>query len=465
MQWRTQGSTTWSSTDEALTGGKTTHTLELPPLVQGTTYELQVQARNSDTVNYVNSEFSAVATLIVPTKLTTPNQPTIAEGGSNADGYALSWNAISNASGYQLQWRIQGSTDGPSSYVNTSGTSYTFTPTVAHQDNTLELQVKAQGDGTNYVDSDLSTAVTLAVPITGGQLPKPTNVYWDGVNSLCWDPVPHATDYDWMGSFSSSSPSSIGWADPVRNDDGDIIQYCRTYTNYNVGDRVAVTATSSDSRFTDSERVYVTIDRLPLPKLATPELLFPATTGAHLDTVRWNAVENAIGYEIRWGLQGSEQLTVVSVDAASGATRYALRWYATDEVYRLHETTDSATTVIYTFPDSSIVDSMSYIIQVLARANTDTHEDSDWSAIHSSLMWPTATPTQDPNPPPPPATSVPVATEAPTIIYTNFWYDYTQGLCEDGISLCNYRRQCFSYYWSNDPSASYEGCHSWELFT
>ena len=96
LQWRVQGTLPWTGQHD--TGGATSHILALPPLSQGTTYELQVQALNSDIIHYVNSEFSPTATLIVPTKLATPNQPTVG-AGDNAGGYPISWNAISNAAG------------------------------------------------------------------------------------------------------------------------------------------------------------------------------------------------------------------------------------------------------------------------------------------------------------------------------------------------------------------------------
>ena len=75
LQWRTQGSTEWSSDDEARTSGATSHILMLPPLSQGTTYELQVQALSGDLVHFVDSEFSATATQIVPPNWTRPISP------------------------------------------------------------------------------------------------------------------------------------------------------------------------------------------------------------------------------------------------------------------------------------------------------------------------------------------------------------------------------------------------------
>ena len=301
---------------------------------------------------------------------------------------------------------------------------------------------------------------TPTVTLTpGGRLSAPTNVYWDGIDSLCWDPVPHATGYGYRGFYTSASSSAIGWVRAITDDNDVIIRYCRDYTNFGVGDRVAVSAISSDPRFTESERVTVVIDRIPLPQLDTPALLFPATTNAHLDTVRWNAIDNAIGYQLRWRLLGSGEWAVVIVNASTGATRYALRWYATDEVYRLHETTNTGTSVIYTFP--AIQDEMTYTLQVLARANTATHEDSEWSALHPSLMWPTATPRATARPtsrPGPDPTDVP----SNDPVYTRFWTETRiEASCSGAGIPCRFERECFEYYRPNNPSRLYTECGPW----
>ena len=155
-------------------------------VIDGTTFTAtqsgiyQVQAVGDGSL-YLNSELSAAVTVTV-TEPTTPVQlasPTLTNKGN-----VLSWNAIENATGYQLY------KDGSSYQAQLSATTTTYTATESGS-----YQVMAIGDGTNYSNSKLSTAVTVTVtePTTPIQLPAP---YVEGTgNYLTWDPVPHATGY------------------------------------------------------------------------------------------------------------------------------------------------------------------------------------------------------------------------------------------------------------------------------
>ena len=84
-----------------------------------------MRALSDDTVHYFRSSFSPEATLIVPTKLGTPDQPTV--GGDLRDGYTISWNAIPNASDYRLQWRVQGTLPWTGQHDTGGTTSHTLT--------------------------------------------------------------------------------------------------------------------------------------------------------------------------------------------------------------------------------------------------------------------------------------------------------------------------------------------------
>ncbi|MBR0224685.1 MAG: fibronectin type III domain-containing protein, partial [Thermoguttaceae bacterium] len=147
-------------------------TLTIEELDAETTYYVKVYAAGDGT-NYTDSSYSAVQsvrTREVPTeKLATP---TIAATTATTNSVAVTWGAVENASGYVVAYKK--STD--SDYtVLPSTTMTTRTIVNLNADTTYDVKVYAEGDGTNYADSDYSAVKSVkTLPIGSVETPSVT---------------------------------------------------------------------------------------------------------------------------------------------------------------------------------------------------------------------------------------------------------------------------------------------------
>jgi len=134
-----------------------------------------------------------------PTKLTTPTGLSRTAGNAQV---ALSWTDVANESNYALQYRT--GTSGAWTDWGTDPAADATSATITGLTNgqLYQFRIRAEGDGTNYSESDWSTPVagTPVAPSTptATQLAAPASLSataGDGQVVLSWDVVANASNY------------------------------------------------------------------------------------------------------------------------------------------------------------------------------------------------------------------------------------------------------------------------------
>lgn len=174
----------------------------------------------------------------------------------------LSWSAIANASSYTLykDGEIYAEAIVGESYIPTVNGSY---------------QVMAVGDGTNYSNSELSTAVTVTItePTTPIQLPAP---YVEGTgNYLTWDAVPHAEGYQLYKDGSAFGDVIV------------ITMFTATQTGVYQVQAIGDGVSYSNSPLSNSHSVTI-----------VPQLPAPVITLNDSGYITWSPVNGAISYGV-----------------------------------------------------------------------------------------------------------------------------------------------------------------------
>ena len=292
----------------------------LPWIRQGKTYDLQVQALSGDAVHYVHSESSPTATLIIPAKLGTPNQPS--SSGNLDDGYTISWNAIPNAAGYQLRWRVQSTPDWPTdTRANTTGAT-SYEPTGLQQGTTYEFQVKAlDGGSAYYEDSGFSPTETLIVPTRLDTPNQPTvsSGSLDAGYAVSWNSIPNASDYRLQWRVQGTLP----WSDVVASTGGATSHtIIPTAAQQGATYDLQVQALNSDTTRYVHSGFSPTATLIVPTRLNTPN---QPTSSGNLDdgyTISWNTIPNAAGYQLRWRVQSTPDWPTDTRANTTGATSY-----------------------------------------------------------------------------------------------------------------------------------------------
>jgi len=134
-----------------------------------------------------------------PTKLTTPTGLSRTAGNAQV---ALSWTDVANESNYALQYRAGTSGAWTDWGTDPAADATSATITGLTNDQLYQFRIRAEGDGTNYSDSDWSTPVagTPVAPSTptATQLATPASLSataGDGQVVLSWDVVANASNY------------------------------------------------------------------------------------------------------------------------------------------------------------------------------------------------------------------------------------------------------------------------------
>ena len=182
LRYKVGSSPDWTVMTEAVTGMSTT----LSKLAAGTTYDVQVRARNADGMSPWSISGSG-ATLPAPTNAVpdAPAAPTVATAKAQGS-LDVSWTAPSdNGSAiidYRLQYRVQGSANWTVMTEAVTGTTTTLSRMPAST--TYEVQVRARNanGSSDWSKSGMgTTAAPPAVPVVRGQLTE-FKLVGDGVS-------------------------------------------------------------------------------------------------------------------------------------------------------------------------------------------------------------------------------------------------------------------------------------------
>ncbi len=145
VQWRVNGTTTWTSG----TIGGSTGTIN--SLLEGTTYEAQVQANCTGT----NSSFSNSITFTTDVTAPTCSTPTgLVVTNTGTTTASIDWADVSGATAYNVRWRVLGTSTWQMGAVGTSGAEFSN----LSGNTTYEVQVQADCGGTT---SSFTSSVTF----------------------------------------------------------------------------------------------------------------------------------------------------------------------------------------------------------------------------------------------------------------------------------------------------------------
>ena len=317
-------------------------TYTIPDLVSGETYVVKVKA-NGDNGIYVDSDYSSddlrVTTLV---KLNAPTiTASLAPNATNA--ISATWNAIENASGYTVRYALEGTTDWSTAPMRTTtGTSITLTGLSSGVSYVVE--VKANGNGTRYLDSDYSaTDEPVWVP---QKLRTPTITATSSTTdsvTINWRAV---LSMGYTVAYAVSGTNTFTEMDPVMTTTNTIPGLV-SGTTYDV----KVKANGDGYESADSDYSPI-VSVLVKTQLDAPAITAVSST-VDSATIAWNPVANATGYGVRYAIADTENWTV------------------------LDPTTETSVTI------PGLTSGVTYAIEVMAQGDGAAYVDSDYSATTS----------------------------------------------------------------------------------
>ena len=259
-----------------------------------------------DGTYYLDSEYSDAKTYTAPVQ--PPAPVTLAAPAVTVDSEGVaSWQAVANAAGYV--YKING------------GAEVTTTSTSVQLSDGDSIVVKAKGDGTAYLDSAYSTAVTYTAP-TPPPDPETLNVPTVTVNEdglASWSEVANATGYKYIINGTAEQTTTS------------------TSVQLTDGDRITVKALGDGTAYLDS--AYSTSVTYTAPII--PETLStPTVIVAGRGVASWEAVANAVGYvyKINGGAEQTTTSTTLQLTDGDSVTVKAIG----DGVYYLDSAYSSA---------------------------------------------------------------------------------------------------------------------------
>ncbi|MCY4259472.1 MAG: fibronectin type III domain-containing protein [Rhodobacteraceae bacterium] len=231
----------------------------------------------------------------VAVKLATPTGLT----GTAGDGeVSLSWNAVANASDYDVQYRA-GSSGSWTDHGSPSGTSTTVTGLTNSQ--AYEFRIRAGGDGTNYTDSDFSSAISttpVAPAPTATKLAtpnRPTGVAGNQRTIISWTDSNSGNESSYTIQYRIGSSGT--WQNWTRTGSGDseTVTGLTNGTGYQFRVRADGDGTSYSNSDFSAPSATVTPQAQQLATPAAPT----ATAGNAQATITFTAVTNGSNYDVQ----------------------------------------------------------------------------------------------------------------------------------------------------------------------
>jgi len=225
------------------------------------------------------------------------------------DSVTLEWDAVDNATSYEIQYRKSG--DEGWTNVPVEGTSTTISSLAANT--VYEFQVLAVNtDGKSDWSKSISVTtdrIKLAAPtnLTVDECTTTTlTISWTGVENAEGYGIQWATDEDF--DYITGTGQSNATFFEITDLSASTIYYVR------------VMATTKAEGFENSEwsqpKIFTTAEPEYVP-LAPPDNLAVSDKTTDSITLKWDAVDNATGYEVQYRKTGDEDGTVVPVSGTS----------------------------------------------------------------------------------------------------------------------------------------------------
>ena len=272
-------SLTWNAVENALSyniyngvnkvANVTTNSYEVDNLNYYTDYCFTVSAVRNETETE-NSEPSCAKTFDLP--ITTPNNLVAEATGTSS--ISLTWNAVENALSYNIY-------NGVNKVANVTTTSYVVDNLNYYTDYCFTVSAVRNETETDKSEEDCSKTFDLSIT-------TPENLIAEALNfssiSLTWEAVENALSYNvYNGGIMIANVTGNSYIVNDLNYDTD---YCYT-----------VTAVRNETETDKSEEACA---KTLLP-ITTPENVIAEATGVSSISLTWNAVENALSYNVYSG--------------------------------------------------------------------------------------------------------------------------------------------------------------------
>ena len=320
VYYRASGSTAY----ETVSVPSSMTRVAIADLSSGTTYDVRVRAIG-DGDTFVNSDYSATESVIVKTKLATPE----ITASATTDSITVNWNAIEGASKYYLQYKT-GSGSYETVSVSASVTNYTIAGLTSGSE--YVLRVCAIGDGNAYVNSEYSSTTTVKVKT---KLATPTiediSVYRHVIEeneeegeryyyvagstvTVLWDGDENSSSYKVIYTIygnkteKTSGSTSFNFFVDSNLDSTTLIS-------------IKIVAIGNGLDYMDSDACERTFQILDCPDMGAALNYRVATNGGDTFTASWNEVVGASGYRIEY--KQSDESNYRYVDVPAGTTTWS----------------------------------------------------------------------------------------------------------------------------------------------
>ncbi len=225
-----------------------------------------------------------------PVLVTPTHEETVTRGS-----YSFEWNLIAGA----LQYQIQVSTDSnfPSTVIDETVTTTSYTPIAALSAGTYYWRVRAEDSYGN--ESAWSEVWSFTVSTEPGAAPSaPTNVTatpGNGQVTISWDAVSGATSYNiyWAIESGVSKDTYDGNIEDITS-----TSYTHTVLTSGTTYYYVITAENSYGESDDSSEVSATPNAAGTAPSAPTSVI--ATAGDGQITISWDSVSGATSYDIYW---------------------------------------------------------------------------------------------------------------------------------------------------------------------
>ena len=287
-------------------GTVTTTTFTLESLLPDTTYSFEVLSIGSDGYYDPSSYSSSISVttkatgikLGTPTGLTVTNNAVITTKAKST----VSWTAVDNTTSYKLEYKKSSAT----TWTSVSTTKVSYALTSLDRNTSYDFRITAIGDGTTYLDSDVSSTVTKT---TKSQLATPKNL-------TCTSKTATSLTFSWTAVSGTKTyylgyklPSSSSWDCVHPTTNSAAITGLSSGTTYNI--RLSA-RTPTNSTTYDGSAYTSTINATTLIPLAAPSNLNASNVTSTSAKVSWNSVNNATGYKVEFRKSGTSSWLVAN---------------------------------------------------------------------------------------------------------------------------------------------------------
>ncbi|MBQ9372035.1 MAG: fibronectin type III domain-containing protein [Thermoguttaceae bacterium] len=261
-------------------------------LDSATEYTFQLVAVG-DEVDYVSSDATVVA---ISTQDQLAALTIVADRGLNS--ITLSWDADENATAYELVYGEAGSSETTTVTVTDFATPYVVDGLKAATSYAFSLTALSDDDyyaSSNASDITVATQTKLNAPVLSVASRTDSSIVF------AWKPIANASGYS-ATLDNSETPIFIN------SDETSFV-----FENLDPGTEhtLTIVAEGDGDNFVTSEAT--TLDAETLGKLATPTLRFISDVDGI--TVEWDAVDDATGYLLAYGLTNGDKTTVVTLES------------------------------------------------------------------------------------------------------------------------------------------------------